>query len=280
MQPNSPRATEQTPAAEHTQATEGSGTRDRRAPAGADPEPAWDVDEADARAAEDDEATAAGTFVGLEDGEDEDLLNRLDEEVADSLHPVELPDALELAGFDSAGRDDEPLVLGLRPSGGSTVNRSPSAGGLSAYLPAGTAPANSEPTGTEPTGTEPGTASGATAGTAPVATGATPVDHPVPQRQRRPGEVGENRMSVWDEATVLAYRERLLRVRARFIDDPREAVDEARALAVEAVTGLTAAMLATTEELDPRHGVISPDTETMRMSVRRYTDFLDRILAL
>ncbi len=40
------------------------------------------------------------------------------------------------------------------------------------------------------------------------------------------------------------------------------------------------ALLAERDELDPLRSTPSPDTESMRVAMRRYREFLDRILAL
>jgi hypothetical protein len=43
---------------------------------------------------------------------------------------------------------------------------------------------------------------------------------------------------------------------------------------------LAEALLAEQVDLDPRRQAEQPDTESMRVAMRRYRDFLDRVLAL
>jgi hypothetical protein len=47
-----------------------------------------------------------------------------------------------------------------------------------------------------------------------------------------------------------------------------------------AVQQLAETLLAEQVELDPRRADEAPDTEAMRVAMRRYRDFLDRVLAL
>jgi len=58
------------------------------------------------------------------------------------------------------------------------------------------------------------------------------------------------------------------------------ALTRAHELLTEAVNELTEALLAERDELDPLDGKATPDTESMRMAMRGYREFLDRILAL
>ncbi|HET9141387.1 MAG TPA: hypothetical protein VFO68_18620, partial [Actinophytocola sp.] len=73
-------------------------------------------------------------------------------------------------------------------------------------------------------------------------------------------------------------------VQLRFVDDPRGAADEAQALVGEAVEALTAALTERRTDLDGWRGADADagdsETERMRMAVRGYRDFLDRLLNL
>ena len=82
------------------------------------------------------------------------------------------------------------------------------------------------------------------------------------------------------EAASEQFRAEWHEVKAQFVDDPEAALTRAHDLVTEAVHELTESMLAERDELDPLRGTGTPDTESMRMAMRGYREFLDRILAL
>jgi hypothetical protein len=92
--------------------------------------------------------------------------------------------------------------------------------------------------------------------------------------------------SLWADGATDALRGRWREVQLRFVDDPRGATDEAQALVNEAIDTLTAALAERRSELDGwRSGdgdASGADTETerLRVAVRGYRDFLDRLLGL
>jgi hypothetical protein len=96
----------------------------------------------------------------------------------------------------------------------------------------------------------------------------------------RPGDVHESPITFWDEAAVEQFRSEWHEVKAQFVDDPVAALTRAHDLLTEAVHELTESMLAERDELDPLRGTATPDTESMRMAMRGYREFLDRILTL
>jgi hypothetical protein len=96
----------------------------------------------------------------------------------------------------------------------------------------------------------------------------------------RPGDVPQTTIAVWSPDAVARFRQHLKEVQARFVDEPVEAVAEAQSLVTEAVRGLAEALLAEQLDLDPRQHSENPDTESLRVALRRYRDFLERILAL
>lgn len=104
---------------------------------------------------------------------------------------------------------------------------------------------------------------------------ATKVDAPL-----RPGDVDETLIAFWDEKAVQRFRSEWHEVKADFVDDPVAALTRAHDLVTEAVDDLTEALLAERDELDPLRDTSTPDTESMRMAMRGYREFLDRILAL
>ncbi|WFE27119.1 hypothetical protein O7623_28365 [Solwaraspora sp. WMMD791] len=78
-----------------------------------------------------------------------------------------------------------------------------------------------------------------------------------------------------------AFRDRWRDVQLRFVDDPQGAAGQARDLVTEAVEALTAALTAQRDGLGgDTDGAGADDTEQLRMTVRRYRDLLDRLLAI
>ena len=96
----------------------------------------------------------------------------------------------------------------------------------------------------------------------------------------RPGDVTDHSISFWTESASEQFRAEWHEVKAQFVDDPEAALTRAHDLLTEAVHELTESMLAERDDLDPLRGVAKPDTESMRMAMRGYREFLDRILAL
>jgi hypothetical protein len=87
-----------------------------------------------------------------------------------------------------------------------------------------------------------------------------------------------------DQETTAGLRDRWRDVQLRFVDDPQAALGEARGLVGEAVESLTSALAAQRDKLDHDgdDGTGNDDggeTERIRLSIRRYRDFLDRVLA-
>jgi hypothetical protein len=96
----------------------------------------------------------------------------------------------------------------------------------------------------------------------------------------RPGDVAEGQIAFWDDEATDHFRAAWHEVKAEFVDDPVTALTRAHDLLTDAVNELTEALLAERDELDPLRGTATPDTESMRMAMRGYREFLDRILAL
>jgi hypothetical protein len=96
----------------------------------------------------------------------------------------------------------------------------------------------------------------------------------------RPGDVNDISITFWTESASEQFRADWHEVKAQFVDDPVAALTRAHDLLTEAVHELTESMLAERDELDPLRGAAKPDTESMRMAMRGYREFLDRILAL
>ncbi|WP_406078458.1 hypothetical protein [Micromonospora sp. NBC_00858] len=81
-----------------------------------------------------------------------------------------------------------------------------------------------------------------------------------------------------DADTAQAFRDRWRDVQLRFVDDPQAAAAEAQALVEEAIQALASALAAQKTTLGGWQDAGSADTEHLRVAVRRYRDFLDRVL--
>ncbi|MEU2701413.1 MULTISPECIES: hypothetical protein [Micromonospora] len=87
-----------------------------------------------------------------------------------------------------------------------------------------------------------------------------------------------------DAATLFApeaaqgFRDRWRDVQLRFVDDPRAAVGEAESLVEEAIEALSTALREQRTRLGAWQESGSTDTEQLRVAVRGYRDFLDRVL--
>jgi hypothetical protein len=110
---------------------------------------------------------------------------------------------------------------------------------------------------------------------------AAPDDDDAPdEAAMRPGDVKAGHITFWDDDATRHFREAWHEVKAEFVDDPVTALTRAHDLLTDAVNELTEALLAERDELDPLRSTAAPDTESMRMAMRGYREFLDRILAL
>lgn len=86
--------------------------------------------------------------------------------------------------------------------------------------------------------------------------------------------------TLWSDGDAQGFRDRWREVQLRFVDDPHAAVEEAAGLVGDAINGLTAALSARRDDLAGWQSASSGDTEELRMAVRRYREFLDRVLGL
>jgi hypothetical protein len=95
-----------------------------------------------------------------------------------------------------------------------------------------------------------------------------------------PGELPESPIVIWDPEKAESYRRRLRKANARFVDDPHKAVKKAAKVVSDAIEALAKQLEKQGDELDPRRSADNPDTESLRVSLRQYRDFLERVLAL
>ncbi|GAB7047316.1 hypothetical protein [Catenuloplanes indicus] len=98
--------------------------------------------------------------------------------------------------------------------------------------------------------------------------------------QLRPGDVVETPIAVWTDEAAAPFRQQWHEIKAQFVDDPVGALAQAQTVCANAVHDLADALLAEQAGLDPHKTNATPDTESMRIAMRRYREFLDRVLAL
>ncbi|MGW4155089.1 hypothetical protein ACWEDF_18240 [Micromonospora chersina] len=93
-----------------------------------------------------------------------------------------------------------------------------------------------------------------------------------------PGAVPTDAATLFTPEIAQDFRDRWRDVQLRFVDDPRAAVGEAQSLVEEAIEALSAALREQKAKLGGWQESGSADTEQLRVAVRGYRDFLDRVL--
>ncbi|MFI7429733.1 hypothetical protein ACIBPB_22300 [Micromonospora sp. NPDC049836] len=93
-----------------------------------------------------------------------------------------------------------------------------------------------------------------------------------------PGSVPTDAATLFAPEAAQGFRDRWRDVQLRFVDDPRAAVGEAQALVDEAMEALATALREQKSRLGGWQESGSADTEQLRVAVRGYRDFLDRVL--
>ncbi|MFU8873458.1 hypothetical protein [Micromonospora sp. SL4-19] len=96
--------------------------------------------------------------------------------------------------------------------------------------------------------------------------------------QPTPGAVPADAATLFAPEIARGFRDRWREVQLRFVDDPRAAVGEAQSLVEEAIEALSAALREQRTKLGGWQQSGSTDTEQLRVAVRDYRDFLDRVL--
>jgi hypothetical protein len=86
--------------------------------------------------------------------------------------------------------------------------------------------------------------------------------------------------ALWATDLVERYRSEWRDLQLTFVDDPKHAMSGAASLVDEAVASLTNTLNAQKQALDGWQVTRGEDTEMMRVALRRYRDFLDRLLGL
>ncbi|MEU0080754.1 hypothetical protein ABZY58_22885 [Micromonospora tulbaghiae] len=112
----------------------------------------------------------------------------------------------------------------------------------------------------------------AAAGAAAAGTGLAGAERPTP------GAVPADAATLFAPEAAQGFRDRWRDVQLRFVDDPRAAVGEAESLVEEAIEALSTALREQRTRLGAWQESGSTDTEQLRVAVRGYRDFLDRVL--
>jgi hypothetical protein len=102
---------------------------------------------------------------------------------------------------------------------------------------------------------------------------------PDSQGELAPGDVPHDPVAaLWGTEEIDRFRDQWRQLQMRFVDDPHNAANEAATLVDQAVHTLTTALGSRKQELDSWRASEGDDTEVLRMALRRYRDFLDRLL--
>lgn len=108
-----------------------------------------------------------------------------------------------------------------------------------------------------------------------------PVGEVAPAGELMPGDVpAEPVPALLAADTSQGLRDRWREVQLGFVDDPRAAARDAQRLVDEALEALSAALAEQKNSLGRWDTGDAGDTENLRVVVRRYRDFLDRVLGL
>ncbi|RGC66344.1 hypothetical protein C5N14_23395 [Micromonospora sp. MW-13] len=91
------------------------------------------------------------------------------------------------------------------------------------------------------------------------------------------GAVHGDATDLFEPDAAQAFRDRWRDVQLRFVDDPKAAAGQAQSLVEEAIKALAAALAEQKNKLGDWQQT-GDDTEQLRIAVRRYRDFLDRVL--
>jgi hypothetical protein len=96
-----------------------------------------------------------------------------------------------------------------------------------------------------------------------------------------PGDVAEQQVSgLFEQHAAEGFRDRWQRVQMQFVDDPKSAADQAGTPLDDVLTAAREALDEKRRSLESWRSEQSDDTERLRVAVRGYRDFLDRMLGL
>ncbi|MER7003512.1 hypothetical protein ABT297_10750, partial [Dactylosporangium sp. NPDC000555] len=96
----------------------------------------------------------------------------------------------------------------------------------------------------------------------------------------RPGDIVEQRIVLWKRKRADKFRQQLVKAQSKFVDDPVKAVARASAVVSDAIETLAEKLEEQQHALNPATSSERPDTEALRVAMRQYKDFLERLLSL
>ncbi len=96
-----------------------------------------------------------------------------------------------------------------------------------------------------------------------------------------PGQPAEGAMALLDNAEAGGFRSRWALIQASFVDEPRSAVEQGDALVAELMQRLADVFATERANLEAQWSTGSDvSTEDLRLALRRYRSFFDRLLSL
>ena len=116
---------------------------------------------------------------------------------------------------------------------------------------------------------------------AAAASRSTAQEEPEQDRDEREQDRDERLALLFSADVAEDYRARWTAVQGSFVDDPREAVEQGDELVAQVMKSLAESFAAEREELEGQLGESGEaSTETLRVALRRYRSFFERLLSL
>ena len=116
---------------------------------------------------------------------------------------------------------------------------------------------------------------------AAAASRSTAQEEPEQDRDEREQDRDERLAPLFSADVAEDYRARWTAVQGSFVDDPREAVEQGDELVAQVMKSLAESFAAEREELEGQLGESGEaSTETLRVALRRYRSFFERLLSL
>ena len=182
--------------------------------------------------------------------------------------PIDLP-------LEDRGTFEDPVVVDGGGEAGTLADRSPDTDVDATPAAAGPAAAESPAVGSAAVGS-------AAVGSAAVGSAAVPGSGGGVRGDQLPGGIAAPEVGpLFADTDAHSFRDRWRDVQLRFVDDPKGATDDAASLVDDAVDALAASLRRQKEQLAGGVGSeAGSDTEQLRVRLRGYRDFLDRMLDL
>ena len=116
---------------------------------------------------------------------------------------------------------------------------------------------------------------------AAAASRSTAQEEPEQDRDEREQDRDERLAPLFSADVAEDYRARWTAVQGSFVDDPRAAVQQGDELVAQVMKSLAESFAAEREELEGQLGESGEaSTETLRVALRRYRSFFERLLSL